>query len=165
MNMEHEVWSDWQCVIPACYQYCSEWATNVFLTRWKREGVFYLKLNCCRSFKSLVGEGLVKLPLEWIDGCQLKYYWIKSCQRGESQSVEEYQLRFNGCLKKDLLPCFNGTLDLGRAMVTSGQGILWWSWTLILKWNEVFRVAVLFDESLGIKMCLTSDYISCEECH
>jgi hypothetical protein len=35
----------------------------------------------------------------------------------------------------------------------------------LLKLNEVFRVDVLFDESLGIKMCLSSDYISCEECY
>jgi hypothetical protein len=36
----------------------------------------------------------------------------------------------------------------------------------LLKLNEVFRVAVIFDESLGIKiLCLASDYISCEECY
>jgi hypothetical protein len=139
MNMEHEVWNDWQYVISACYQYCSEWATNVCLTRWKGEVVFYLKLNCCRSFKSLVGEGLVKLPLEWIVGCQLKYYWIKSCRSGESQSVEEYQLTEG--LKKDLQSCFNVMLDLSRAMVTSGQGILWWSWTY---WNWMKFSGLLF---------------------
>jgi hypothetical protein len=54
----------------------------------------------------------------------LKYYWIKSCRSGESQSAEEYQLRFNGWSKKDLLSCFNGMLELIGAMVTSGQGIL-----------------------------------------
>jgi hypothetical protein len=42
----------------------------------------------------------------------------------ESQSVEEYQLRFNSWIKKDLLSYFNGTTELSRAMVTSGQGIL-----------------------------------------
>jgi hypothetical protein len=35
----------------------------------------------------------------------------------------------------------------------------------LLKWNEVSMIAVLFHESLGIKMCLSSDYISCEECY
>jgi hypothetical protein len=36
----------------------------------------------------------------------------------------------------------------------------------LLKWNEVSMVAVLCHESFGIKInCLSSDYISCEDCH
>jgi hypothetical protein len=154
MNMEHEVWNDWQYVIPACYQYCSEWATNVCLTRWN--------VSVWSWTVSPHSSRLLKMDLSnylWSELMDVDWNTV-GLSLVELKSVEEYQQRFNGWLKKDLL---SWTLELVRAMVTSGQGIRFDRvWLIDMEW----MVAVLFDESFGIKiLCLTSDYISCEECY
>jgi hypothetical protein len=67
--------------------------------------------------------------------------------------MEEYQLRLNGWLKKDLLSYFNGTTELSRAIVKSGQGILfidllpineWLPFSLMNRWGQrcVCRVII-----------------------